>query len=89
MQFYGFARPTAKLLADDLIEDAAESGLIMLQLGVESGSKSLLDRYDKGLAPGEAQEVIKRSSSAGVRTYLYLLFGLPDETEGDRLGPDY
>ncbi|MCP4196357.1 MAG: radical SAM protein [Proteobacteria bacterium] len=84
IDFYGFARPTRSLLKDNLLRDAAESGLIMLQLGVESGSKSLLDRFDKGLNPGEAERVIRSAADVGIRTYLYLLFGLPGESDSDR-----
>ncbi len=84
IDFYGFARPTASLLEDHLLRQAAESGLMMLQLGVESGSVELLDRFDKGLNPEEAERVINSAAALGVRTYLYLLFGLPGETESDR-----
>jgi hypothetical protein len=84
IDFYGFARPTGSLLKDNLLRDAAESGLVMLQLGVESGSKSLLDRYDKGLNPREAERVIRGAADFGIRTYLYLLFGLPGESDSDR-----
>jgi hypothetical protein len=84
IDFYGFARPTASLLKDNLLRNAAESGLVMLQLGVESGSKNLLDRFDKGLNPTEAEQVIQSAAEFGIRTYLYLLFGLPGETESDR-----
>jgi hypothetical protein len=84
IDFYGFARPTGSLLKDNLLRDAAESGLVMLQLGVESGSKSLLDKYDKGLNPREAERVIRGAADFGIRTYLYLLFGLPGESDSDR-----
>ena len=57
----------------------------MLQLGAEGGSRSLLDRYDKGLDPIEMVRVLRATAEAGIRTYLYLLFGLPGETEEDRL----
>ena len=82
--FYGFARPTARLRARSLIAEAAEAGCLMLQLGVEGGSGPLLDRFDKGLDPAEAARVLREAAGAGVRTYLYLLFGLPGETAADR-----
>ena len=84
VRFFGFARPTAHLLKDNLLEDAADAGCIMLQLGAEGGAFELLDRFDKGLRPEESTEVIQRSAAAGIRTYLYLLFGLPRETDEDR-----
>jgi hypothetical protein len=82
--FYGFARPERRLLEGALVEAAADAGCLMLQLGVESGSKPLLDRFDKGVDPAEAERVIAAAAAAGIRTYLYLLFGLPGETDADR-----
>ncbi|MCP4680421.1 MAG: radical SAM protein [Deltaproteobacteria bacterium] len=82
--FYGFARPTTGLLEQGLLEQAAASGLLMLQLGVESGSAGLLERFHKGFAPSEAEKVMRRAADLGVRNYLYLLFGLPGESDSDR-----
>ncbi|MDJ0765769.1 MAG: radical SAM protein [Myxococcota bacterium] len=82
--FYGFARPTEKLLQNGLLEQAAQNGCLMLQLGAESGSKPLLNRYHKGIDPAETEQVLRTAAQAGIRTYLYLLFGLPGETEQDR-----
>ena len=83
LSFFGFARPTAHLLKDRLIEETAEAGCLMLQLGAEGGSASLLDRFDKGISPKESETVVQRAAAAGIRTYLYLLFGLPGETPED------
>jgi len=83
--FYGFARPDARLSAGGLLEDAAASGCLMLQLGVESGSARLLDRFDKGLDPHVSARVMRAAAAAGIRVYAYLLFGLPGETEADRI----
>jgi hypothetical protein len=79
--FFGFARPTARLLENGLLEAAADAGCLMLQLGVEGGNKSLLDRFDKGIDPAESERVVRAAAELGIRTYLYLLFGLPGETE--------
>jgi hypothetical protein len=83
LQFFGFARPTVQLLKDDLIEQAATAGCLMLQLGAEGGSDALLHRFHKGIHPNESKKVILRAAAAGIRTYLYLLFGLPSETKDD------
>jgi hypothetical protein len=83
LSFYGFARPS-RHLTPALIDEAAAAGCAMLQLGAEGGSEALLSRYDKGFAPKEAEEVIGTAAAAGIRTYLYLLFGLPHETHDDR-----
>ncbi len=81
--FFGFARPTKQLLRGGLLQEASDSGCLMLQLGAESGSRPLMDRYRKGLDPGEAGEVVAEASRQGILNYLYLLFGLPGETEAD------
>ncbi len=85
VNFYGFARPTPKLIEGDLLSAAARAGALMLQLGVESGSGNLLSRFDKGLEPAAMRQVLRASAEAGIRNYVYLLFGLPGETDRDRL----
>lgn len=81
--FFGFARPTAHLMKEELLRDAADSGCLMLQLGVEGGSAALLGRYQKGIDPEESRQVIRVAATSGIRTYLYMLFGLPGETAED------
>ncbi len=83
--FYGFARPQGDWLRGNLLHDMAESGCLMLQTGAESGSSGILQRYMKGFSPDTAQRVIASVSQAGIRNYVYLLFGLPGETEDDRM----
>ncbi len=82
--FYGFARPSRELLAGDLVERAAEAGCAMLQLGVESSDRRLLDSFDKGTDPDSAAEALERISASGTRTYCYFLFGLPGEDGASR-----
>ncbi len=84
VSFYGFARPERALGDPELLAEAAESGCAMLQLGVESGSDRILDRFDKGFDPEGAFGVVKSAARSGIRTYVYLLLGLPGETDSDR-----
>ncbi len=81
LDFYTFARPEGWIsrIADRL----SESGCLMLQLGAESGSRSLLDRFEKGIDPDTALEVLKECANAGIRSYVYMLLGLPGETDHD------
>jgi hypothetical protein len=81
--FFGFARPTRQLLGKGLISAAADGGCLMLQLGVEGGSRPLLDRFQKGIDPKESEAVVRAAAESGIRTYLYLLFGLPGESAAD------
>lgn len=84
LEFYGFARPTRALLRSGRLARAAAAGCRMLQLGVESGSAPLLERYDKGLDPAEAEAALHACREHGIRTYVYLLFGLPGEGTTER-----
>ena len=82
--FYGFARPEAALLETGLLDSFKDAGCIMLQTGVESGSRTLLQKYAKGFLPETAEKVVDEIHLAGILNYIYLLFGLPGETESDR-----
>jgi hypothetical protein len=82
--FYGFVRPTSDLLREGNAGDLAADGCLMLQMGVESGSRELMDRFDKGLDPEVSLDVLERVSEAGIRTYVYMLLGLPGETGAHR-----
>ncbi len=81
LDFYTFARPEGWIsrIADRL----SESGCLMLQLGAESGSRSLLDRFEKGIDPDTTLEVLKKCADTGIRSYVYMLLGLPGETDHD------
>jgi len=81
--FYGFVRPSRDLLADGFLEEMSDRGCLMLQMGVESGSAGLLDRFDKGLDPAVSSRVVRNAAAAGIRTYVYMLLGLPGETDAD------
>lgn len=81
LNWYTFARPESWIspMADRL----SESGCLMLQLGAESGSISLLNSFEKGINPDTSLEVIKNCARAGIRIYAYMLLGLPGETDHD------
>ncbi|MBN2718337.1 MAG: radical SAM protein [Deltaproteobacteria bacterium] len=82
--FYGFARPERRLTDATFLRELSESGCLMLQLGVESGNDALLNRFNKGIHPKDARRVLQASAEQGIRTYVYLLFGLPGETDMER-----
>lgn len=83
MGFYTFARPEPWVA--DMADELREHGCMMLQLGVESGSSRLLNLYQKGITPENSLEAIAKCAEAGIRTYVYMLLGLPGETEEDVL----
>ena len=51
----------------------------MLKLGIESGSQKVLDQMEKGTELETISTTLKTLRSAGIATYVYLLFGTPGE----------
>ena len=81
--WYGFAR-FHEDLADALRCDRLRrSGCMMLQLGLESGSPAVLSRLRKGIQPQLVTRVLQALAQAGIKVYLYVMFGIPGETEAD------
>ena len=79
--WYGFARIDRQLTDLDFCISLRRSGCVMLKLGLESGDQDVLDRMHKGIDLGTASLALKTLKKAGVGTYVYLLFGTPEETE--------
>jgi hypothetical protein len=77
--WYGFARIGDPLDDPDFCTRLAESGCLMLKLGLESGSQQVLDALGKGLALHKVSRVLANLRQAGISVYLYLLFGTPAE----------
>ncbi len=81
--WYGFARVTRHLADNDFCRALKKSGCVMLKLGLESGSQTVLDALSKGIDLAEASAALRALSRAGIAVYGYFLFGTPPETEAD------
>ncbi len=79
VRWYGFVRPERPLADPDLAADLARSGCAMLQLGIETTSQDLLDRMCKGTRAQDAGPIVRALAGSGIRTHVYLLFGLPGQ----------
>jgi radical SAM superfamily enzyme YgiQ (UPF0313 family) len=77
--WYGFARLTKELKDTELCDALKRSDCRMLKLGLESGDQAVLDSLHKGIDLGIASAVLKALKTAGIATYVYLLFGTPAE----------
>jgi hypothetical protein len=77
--WYGFARITPPLADLDFCVALKRSGCIMLKIGLESGDQNVLDALHKGISLETASRVLKNLKKAGIATYVYLLFGTPQE----------
>jgi radical SAM superfamily enzyme YgiQ (UPF0313 family) len=84
LSWYGFVRFEAALTEPQLVEQLATAGCRMLQLGLESGSQKVLDHLGKGTSITTAAAVLDALRQAGIATYVYVMFGVPGETEEDR-----
>ena len=84
LSWHGFVRVEAAFAEPDFVQLLARGGCAMLQFGVESGSASMLEQLGKGATPALAGRVLQATASAGIRNHVYLLFGLPNESDEDR-----
>ncbi len=78
--WYGFVRPEPALLDPGLCRALARAGCAMLQVGIETLSQPLLDATRKGIRADRAGPIVRNLAGAGIRTHVYLLFGLPGQT---------
>jgi len=83
LAWYGFSRFHKLLAQPGVAAGLKRSGCKMLQLGLESGSPEVLRRLNKGLNLDLARRVLANLSRHGVAVYLYVMFGVPGETEQD------
>jgi len=56
---------------------------VMLKLGLESGDQGVLDRMQKGIDLEQASLALRNLHGAGIASYVYLLFGAPEEAEAE------
>jgi len=78
--WYGFARFSPHLADPDFCRALKQSGCRMLQLGLESGEQKVLDSLNKGIDLETAAAALASLQTAGIGTYVYLLFGTAAET---------
>ncbi len=78
--WYGFARISRHLADRDFCMALKRSGCVMLKLGLESGDQDVLDSMQKGVDLKTAAPALEALKEAGIATYVYLLFGTPQET---------
>ena len=78
--WYSFSRVHDDLTDSAFCRQLRHSGCVMLKLGIESGSQQVLDTMDKGIDLAKVEQALAALHSAGIMTYVYLLFGTPAET---------
>ncbi len=78
--WYGFARMDTQLADPAFCRKLKRSGCVLLKLGLESGNQQVLDAMQKGISLELAARVLRALHDAGICTYIYLLFGTPQES---------
>jgi radical SAM superfamily enzyme YgiQ (UPF0313 family) len=79
--WYGYVRFTEHLTDLDFCRQLKKSGCVMLKLGLESGDQDVLDRMNKGINLQTVTYILNNLKTAGIPTFVYLLFGTPYESE--------
>jgi len=79
--WYGFVRFSKDLADPGFCRKLYRSGCRMLKLGLESGDQEVLDKMKKGTDLDTASRGLTCLTGAGIKTYVYLLFGTSFENE--------
>jgi hypothetical protein len=79
--WYAFTRVTRHLADQTFCKALKRSGCAMLKLGIESGDPHVLLKMGKGVELNLVSQVLINLHNAGIKTYVYLLFGTPSETK--------
>ncbi len=83
LNWFGFVRFEKALEDRTFVQHLATAGCRMLQLGLESGSQTVLDSLEKGLNLQSAVKILNNLKAAGIASYVYIMLGSPGETEVD------
>lgn len=83
VRWFGFVRVEPLLARKDVTKGLYASGCRMLKLGLESGSKRILQALGKGTSLEVAKRAIFALHEAGIATYVHVLLGIPGETIQD------
>jgi radical SAM superfamily enzyme YgiQ (UPF0313 family) len=67
-----------------LMEEMAHSGLVQVNMGIESGSQRILDEmYDKRITVDQVREAARICKRLGLRIGGYFMLGAPTETHAE------
>ena len=79
--WYGYVRFHEDLVDPEFCHALKASGCTMLKLGLESGDQTVLDAMEKGIELKRVSTIFQNLKEAGIRTFVYLLFGTPYESK--------
>lgn len=70
---------------NDVLLLMAKAGCINIDFGLESGSEKILKAINKNIDLNKTFEFVKACYSLGIRTHMFLMVSLPEETEEDAM----
>ena len=70
-------------MTEEYIDVLTNAGCTMLQFGIESGSKKVLDFYGKRMDLSAVPSVMAMCQDRGIKTGAYFIVGAPMETQED------
>ena len=69
------------LLNEEICRALKKMGVVEVGLGIESGSKKVLEKNIKGTSPDMNTKAVKMLHDYGIRAKAFLIIGLPGETK--------
>ena len=81
LPFWCFTRPDC--LEPELAQVMAKAGFAGVSMGMESGSRRILDYLGRGVSPGRIEQGFAMARSAGLLTLGSVMLGTPGETPED------
>jgi len=71
----------ASSITEDNVRLLKDSGCVLAQIGMESGSQRILKGMNKNDTPGNYLRVVELLNENGISTQLYFIVGFPGETQ--------
>jgi radical SAM superfamily enzyme YgiQ (UPF0313 family) len=68
------------VLDEDLLCAMKAAGCHTIQIGVESASEEILEKYAKGIHPDQVRRVVEMCRRLGIRILAHYILGLPGDT---------
>ena len=73
------------LINKDILQKMEEAGCALIHIGIETGVSRLQASVDKEISFDIAKQAIELCKQFKIKTLIFILFGLPGETNKDRL----
>ncbi|OGW83516.1 MAG: hypothetical protein A2987_03855 [Omnitrophica bacterium RIFCSPLOWO2_01_FULL_45_10] len=70
----------SNLVDEALLKKMKDSGLVQIDVGVESGSDEMLKEIEKGITAADTMKIFSLARKHGVRAFASVMINLPNET---------